>query len=136
MAPDTIGTMERESGTESEAGAWSTGPAWIGAPTGPGDTGTATESGIRPMPDDTDLETGAGAGIGPVPDEVALDPISGGPADVDSVEALLDEVDLALARLDDGSYGRCESCGTIIADDRLAEIPTARTCAACPPTTA
>jgi hypothetical protein len=86
------------------------------------------------MPDDTDLETGAGAGIGPVPDEVALDPISGGPADVDSVEALLDEVDLALARLDDGSYGRCESCGTIIADDRLAEIPTARTCAACPPT--
>ena len=53
------------------------------------------------------------------------------PADVDAVEALLDQVDAALARLDDGSYGRCQSCGTIIADERLAEIPTARTCAAC-----
>jgi hypothetical protein len=53
------------------------------------------------------------------------------PADMDTVEALLDQVDGALARLDDGSYGRCESCGTIIADERLAEIPTARTCAAC-----
>jgi hypothetical protein len=54
------------------------------------------------------------------------------PADVDSVEALLDQVDGALARLDDGSYGRCESCGAIIADQRLAETPTARTCATCP----
>ncbi len=51
---------------------------------------------------------------------------------MDAVEALLDEVDHALARLDDGSYGRCDNCGTIIADDRLAENPTARTCAGCP----
>ncbi|HXA32314.1 MAG TPA: TraR/DksA C4-type zinc finger protein [Acidimicrobiales bacterium] len=54
------------------------------------------------------------------------------PADLDSVEGLLDQVEGALARLDDGSYGRCESCGAIIADERLAETPTARTCAACP----
>jgi hypothetical protein len=54
------------------------------------------------------------------------------PTDVDAVEALLDQVDGALARLDDGSYGRCESCGALIADERLAETPTARTCATCP----
>ena len=43
-----------------------------------------------------------------------------------------DDIAPLIARLDDGSYGRCESCGTIIADDRLAETPTARTCAGCP----
>jgi RNA polymerase-binding transcription factor DksA len=62
----------------------------------------------------------------------AVSPAPVEPAEVDSVEALLDQVEHALARLDDGSYGRCESCGTIIADDRLAETPTARTCAGCP----
>lgn len=99
------------------------------------ESGTETEAGIGLMPDEIDLETGTAteAGIGPLPDEVVLDAVTGGPADVDSVEALLDDVDRALARLDDGSYGRCESCGTIIADDRLAEIPTARTCAGCSP---
>lgn len=86
-------------------------------------------------------EIGAGSGtenrpsVGP--DGLAVDPVAVSPApvelaDVDSVEALLDQVDGALARLDDGSYGRCESCGTIIAEDRLAESPTARTCAGCP----
>ncbi len=51
--------------------------------------------------------------------------------EIDTVDALLNEVDHALARLDDGSYGRCEQCGTIIADDRLQQLPTARTCATC-----
>jgi RNA polymerase-binding transcription factor DksA len=61
-----------------------------------------------------------------------MDAVPDQAVDVDSVEALLDQVDHALARLDDGSYGRCETCGTIIADGRLAEVPTARTCPACP----
>ncbi len=87
-----------------------------------------TESGTET---DTEAGTGVGSGIGPVSDEVVLDPVTGEPADVDSVEALLDDVDRALVRLDNGNYGRCESCGTIIADDRLAEIPTARTCGGC-----
>jgi hypothetical protein len=68
-------------------------------------------------------------GVGSAEVVVEVTPVE--PADVDTVEALLDQVDGALVRLDDGSYGRCESCGTIIADERLAEIPTARTCAAC-----
>jgi hypothetical protein len=86
----------------------------------------------------TDIAAGAGTenrpptGLGGVSiGQATVSPAPVEPADVDSIEALLDQVDGALARLDDGSYGRCESCGTIIADARLAETPTARTCAGC-----
>ena len=50
---------------------------------------------------------------------------------VDAVDGVLDEVERALARLDDGTYGRCESCGEPIGDDRLAERPVVRTCSPC-----
>jgi len=50
---------------------------------------------------------------------------------VDAVDGLLDEVELALARLDDGTYGRCEVCGEAIDDGRLAAQPIIRTCASC-----
>jgi DnaK suppressor protein len=50
---------------------------------------------------------------------------------VDAVDELLDEVELALARLDDGTYGRCESCGVPIDDADLAVQPLVRECAGC-----
>ena len=50
---------------------------------------------------------------------------------VDAVDGLLDEVELALARLDDGTYGRCEECGAPIDDARLADSPIERTCGTC-----
>ncbi len=50
---------------------------------------------------------------------------------VDAVDGLLDEVEQALGRLDDGTYGRCEACGEPIDDERLAELPIVRTCGAC-----
>jgi len=50
---------------------------------------------------------------------------------VEAVDGLLDEVELALARLDDGTYGRCDGCGEAIDDDRLAELPMARSCGRC-----
>ena len=50
---------------------------------------------------------------------------------VDAVDALLDEVELALTRLDDGTYGRCEACGAPIDDERLAELPIVRSCGRC-----
>jgi RNA polymerase-binding transcription factor DksA len=53
-------------------------------------------------------------------------------ADIDAVDALLDEVEQSLARLDAGTYGRCEECGEPIDDARLAELPTARRCGICP----
>ena len=50
---------------------------------------------------------------------------------VDAVDELLDEVELALARLDDGTYGRCETCGSPIDDTELAAHPLARACRPC-----
>ena len=54
-------------------------------------------------------------------------------AAVDAVDGLLDQVERALARLDDGTYGRCESCGAAIADGDLAEDPLVLVCRACGP---
>ena len=42
----------------------------------------------------------------------------------------LDGVERALERLDAGSYGLCDSCGTPIDDAVLAETPQARSCSA------
>ncbi len=43
----------------------------------------------------------------------------------------LEQIDAALARVDDGSYGICASCGRPIAAARLAARPTATTCIEC-----
>jgi DnaK suppressor protein len=40
----------------------------------------------------------------------------------------LDEVERALAKLDDGTYGSCEICGTAIAAPRLEAMPATRFC--------
>ena len=49
---------------------------------------------------------------------------------LEQVEAELADVERALRRLDDGSYGRCEACGSTIGDERLAAQPAARFCLA------
>jgi DnaK suppressor protein len=54
-------------------------------------------------------------------------------ASVDAVDHLLEEVEEALSRLDDGTYGRCASCAEPIDDARLADDPTATECASCTP---
>lgn len=41
---------------------------------------------------------------------------------------LLDELDAALARMDDGSYGLCEVCGKAIEPERLLADPHVRSC--------
>jgi RNA polymerase-binding protein DksA len=43
----------------------------------------------------------------------------------------LAEVEAALARLADGSYGECTDCGQPIPAPRLTAYPTARRCVAC-----
>ena len=40
----------------------------------------------------------------------------------------LDDVERALAKLDDGTYGACETCGEAIAPARLEAMPAARFC--------
>jgi len=46
------------------------------------------------------------------------------------LEALRD-VDDAIAKLERGDYGTCESCGRPIADSRLEAMPSARLCISC-----
>jgi RNA polymerase-binding transcription factor DksA len=41
------------------------------------------------------------------------------------------DLEAATARLDGGSYGRCERCGGAIAPERLEARPDARTCIDC-----
>lgn len=43
----------------------------------------------------------------------------------------LAEVEAAMQRLDDGTYGLCERCGQPIAGARLEARPAARTCIRC-----
>jgi RNA polymerase-binding transcription factor len=52
-------------------------------------------------------------------------------AEVRHTLADLTEVDAALARMRDGSYGECVDCGIDIAPARLAVYPTARRCVDC-----
>ncbi|MFI2753184.1 TraR/DksA family transcriptional regulator [Cellulomonas sp. P22] len=48
-----------------------------------------------------------------------------------SAVAQVAEIDAALARLDAGTYGRCEVCGEPVAAARLEARPAARTCIRC-----
>ncbi len=43
----------------------------------------------------------------------------------------LDQIDQALERIDDGSYGRCVTCGSTIPKSRLEAIPFAAECVRC-----
>ena len=40
-------------------------------------------------------------------------------------------IDEALRKIDDGSYGTCESCGDDIGEDRLRAMPLAKLCLSC-----
>lgn len=51
-------------------------------------------------------------------------------AALSQIEEELGEVERALQRLDEGSYGTCEVCGEALADDGLAEVPVLRRCPA------
>jgi RNA polymerase-binding transcription factor DksA len=41
------------------------------------------------------------------------------------------EIDAALARIAEGSYGQCEVCGGAIGRDRLRALPAVRRCVTC-----
>lgn len=49
-------------------------------------------------------------------------------ADLDALARDLNDVDVALRRLDEGGYGTCEACGTGLAADILVAFPAARSC--------
>lgn len=47
---------------------------------------------------------------------------------LEHIDAELSDVEHALRRLDDGTYGVCEACGQPISEDRLEAMPAARFC--------
>ena len=72
-------------------------------------------------------------GVGEVSDEATGDVAAERAEEMAALRRAQDDladVDRALARLDDGTYGTCEACGVAIADDVLAEAPATRTCPA------
>ena len=46
-------------------------------------------------------------------------------------EHVLSAIDVALARLAEGTFGRCENCGGAIPEDRLEAVPWATLCIEC-----
>ena len=50
---------------------------------------------------------------------------------VGSLLETLDDVDHALAKIDTGTFGSCESCGLVISTARIEAMPTARLCIDC-----
>lgn len=52
-------------------------------------------------------------------------------ASLNQARAHLADIDDALRRLGDGTYGVCEHCGGPVGVERLAARPTARTCITC-----
>ncbi len=44
---------------------------------------------------------------------------------------VLHEIDAALGRIDDGTYGTCTRCGTTISEERLEAMPYATLCIDC-----
>ncbi|WP_410536804.1 TraR/DksA C4-type zinc finger protein [Streptomyces sp. KL2] len=49
----------------------------------------------------------------------------------DAVRRVLGEIDLAFARLENGTYGVCEGCGSAIPAERLEILPYASRCVGC-----
>ena len=47
---------------------------------------------------------------------------------LDQVETDLADIEHALRRLDDGTYGTCEACGKPVGDERLEAMPATRFC--------
>lgn len=50
---------------------------------------------------------------------------------LDELKIKLGNIDAALARISDGSYGFCTNCREMIDTDRLAILPTATLCLSC-----
>jgi len=69
-------------------------------------------------------------------DEPDADGFRGDPRDVTArllftARRQLEETEAALARLDTGGYGSCDSCSEAIPTGRLAILPAARYCVTC-----
>ena len=49
----------------------------------------------------------------------------------DNEQHLMEEIDAALERIEEGTFGRCERCGKAISKERLRALPYSRHCVLC-----
>jgi RNA polymerase-binding protein DksA len=49
----------------------------------------------------------------------------------ENAEVLVRDIDHALEKIDDGTYGQCERCGNEIPEERLEAVPYATLCVTC-----
>ena len=49
----------------------------------------------------------------------------------DNAEQIVHEIDVALGRIEDGTYGTCGRCGQAIPEERLEAVPYATLCVSC-----
>jgi RNA polymerase-binding protein DksA len=73
-----------------------------------------------------DLSIGTDDHIADTATETYMRELDGGLEE--NAEHLLAEIEDALGRIEAGTYGTCESCGTPIGEERLAAVPWARLC--------
>lgn len=50
---------------------------------------------------------------------------------IENADSTIEEINVALARMDQGSYGMCEECGKPIGRERLEALPWTRYCIRC-----
>jgi DnaK suppressor protein len=50
---------------------------------------------------------------------------------IDKLEQMRTQVESALQRVDEGTYGRCQTCGNEIPKERLEALPFATQCVSC-----
>jgi DnaK suppressor protein len=67
---------------------------------------------------------------------VHLADVAGAAVDADvevlhTERGILDEINAALERIADGTFGRCTACGSVISEERLSALPYAPTCVRC-----
>lgn len=73
-----------------------------------------------------DLATGPGDGLADHATDTFMRELDGGLEE--NAEHLLAEIEAALARIEDGTYGKCVVCGRPIPEERLAAVPYATLC--------
>ena len=73
-----------------------------------------------------DLAIGSGDHLADSATDTFMRELDGGLEE--NAEHLLTEIDAALRRIDEGTYGTCSACGRPIGEDRLEAVPYATLC--------
>jgi len=63
--------------------------------------------------------------------DVAGDSVDADVKVLQTERGILDEINVALSRIEEGTFGRCSECETAISEERLNAIPYTALCARC-----